>query len=69
MSDLYVTGFQCPFCPADAQVPCPHFLGWTDDGRHVTERPRGKRDLAAEPIRETDRIVMTGVSARVYRPA
>ena len=54
----------CPFCNADQY--CPHFLGWTTDGKTVDE-PRRSWD-EKQPIQPGDRIVTTGVSARVYRP-
>ena len=51
----------CPYCHGEN---CEHFLGWTDDGRRVDEAADGRRPCR---IRTTDRIVTTGVSARVYR--
>jgi hypothetical protein len=63
MEAVGMAGACCPFCGSDDY--CPHFLGWTEDGRTFS-RPRPFPEK--EEIRATDRIVKTGVSARVYRP-
>jgi hypothetical protein len=43
-------------------------LGWTEDGKGITDPIQGRSSLCSpEPILSTDRIVTTGVSARVYR--
>ena len=59
----------CPFCQATDEKPCMHFVGWTDDGRTINEW-RVMPGIAHGPknISSDDRIVTTGVSARVYRP-
>lgn len=57
----------CPFCGADLDRnnPCPHFVGWTSDGREIDvadpDGPHGARVLPS------DHLVKTGFSVRVYR--
>jgi Zn-finger nucleic acid-binding protein len=53
---------RCPFCRGD---DCEHFLGWTEDGKTIQHRSTPQK----MDISETDRIVTTGVTARVYRQA
>jgi hypothetical protein len=52
----------CPFC--DESSICSHFMGWTDDGRKI-EMVDGSECV----VQETDRIIKTGTTARVYRPS
>ena len=56
----------CPWgCRCDED--CEHFIGWTEDGRTIEFR-RVYRDHCEDPaVLDTDRIVMTGTTARVYR--
>jgi hypothetical protein len=57
---------ECPFCYGDE---CKHLMGWTENGRDVTTmHDNTVVDGFDRVIRDTDRIVTTGVSARVYRP-
>jgi hypothetical protein len=56
------TAAWCPHCGGDL---CRHFVGWTEDGRTFQAADTFKADK--RPILESDRIVKTGVSARVYR--
>lgn len=51
----------CPLCRAEE---CPHFIGWTSDGRTIECRD-GKG--VYEPLRPDDVTINTGVSTRVYR--
>jgi hypothetical protein len=53
-----------PYCPICAETDCEHFIGWTNDGKTIEFR--GNK-IANEPLQETDLIVKTGISARVYR--
>lgn len=55
-------------CPICGEEECSHFLGWTEDGRTIGDPVQGRSALVdPEPIQPSDRIVNTGVSARVYR--
>jgi len=58
----------CPFGCADEQLDkhgwCRHLIGWTEDGK--TFEPR-RNPWQRQPVLPTDRIVTTGVAARVYR--
>jgi hypothetical protein len=58
----------CPFGCRDDQLDahgyCRHLIGWTEDGRTFELRVNPAQ---RQPILGTDRIVTTGVSARVYR--
>ena len=57
----------CPWgCTSDDD--CEHFLGWTEDGRKISFRPRYKNDVESDQIGPEDRVVKTGVTARIYRP-
>lgn len=63
----------CPFCTKQGQFPCSHFVGWTEDGRSIpaaTVYGKGEKTFHYAPqlIRDTDVVVKTGVSARVFRP-
>lgn len=54
----------CPYC--DSPGDCRHLIGWTDDGKTVELRlgiVAGKK----VNLLPTDRVITTGVSARVYR--
>lgn len=51
----------CPVCGRDT---CDHWLGWTSDNRTIDLRA-GATGVPA--VLEGDRVVMTGVSRRVYR--
>ena len=54
-------------CPICGKKECDHFLGWTEDGRHIEPKPGLKfRHLV---IGQKDQVIKTGVSARVYRPS
>ncbi len=52
---------KCPFCGFAGR--CPHMIGWTDDGKTLESAHPDYKG----PILETDRLVTTGVSCRVYR--
>ena len=70
MFSTIVTMSQCPFCGCHE---CHHWIGWTEDGRTIElnrshPAPAGHRGRFTKPLRSTDQIVTTGVSARVYRP-
>lgn len=55
-----------PWCPLCGGQDCPHWVGWTEDGRHViTPAPSPERQV----VRDGDLTVQTGASVRVYRPA
>jgi hypothetical protein len=58
----------CPFgcTPADLDPAggCDHFIGWTEDGKHLERRGQPG---SVESVLPEDRVVTTGVSARVYR--
>lgn len=55
----------CPICrgPAD----CRHHIGWTDDGRTMEPRSPYPANAAPRTVLESDVMVNTGVSCRVYR--
>jgi hypothetical protein len=61
--------FACPFCGSHGH--CPHWIGWTEDGKTVEPRAMilGQHATMAAlgSVLETDRIVKTGTTARVYR--
>ncbi len=52
--------FPCPFC---GQGSCYHFIGWTEDGCTYSFTD----EKVPLPMMKTDKMVSTGVSARVYR--
>lgn len=54
----------CPWCK---EKTCPHFAGWTEDGRTLEPLASAMPDKD-RVIRSDDRCVNTGVSCRVYRP-
>jgi len=54
---------RCPFCGGG---DCLHFIGYTNNDGRTLERG-GKSPWADLTIRDTDKIVTTGASARVYR--
>ena len=63
---------RCPVCGhADwdnGKRYCRHFLGWTDDGKSITDPVQGRMALVTpEPVRPLDLIVKTGAAFRVYR--
>ncbi len=69
LRDSFTCAVVCPFCQADDCTDCNHFQGWTSDGRTIDDPKQGRSSLCTpEPILESDRVLTTGVSARVYRP-
>lgn len=55
---------RCPFCQREQ---CRHLIGWTEDGQHIVPADMDSLRSAVLTVGGTDRIVTTGVSARVYR--
>jgi hypothetical protein len=51
--------FKCPLCGCTF---CRHWIGWTEDGRTIELKAGG-----TAPLLPADRVIKTGVSARVYR--
>ncbi len=60
----------CPFCDllcASGQA-CEHFIGWTDDGKTIESRkPLSGKLVNDGKILDSDVLVNTGVSTRVFR--
>jgi len=66
LRDKWCCAVVCPFCGGDE---CVHLVGWTEDGRTVTTmHDNVVVDGFDRLVTPVDRIVTTGVSARVYRP-
>ena len=67
----YLVPPKCPFC--ESVDYCEHFIGWTNDGKRITEtldsshEPGAIESISIPICKDTDRIVKTGVSARVYK--
>lgn len=60
----------CPFCekPCTNSDACPHFIGWTEDGKAIQPRKNIHSPMVNDGnILPTDVILNTGVSARVFR--
>lgn len=63
LRDAWCGPVTCPFCDYSGNDYCRHMIGWTDNGRRIELRGGGDSH-----VEKDDRIITTGVTARVYRP-